>query len=218
MIYNVLIAILLIAFLVLVWYIIYASISSKRKEAQAKDQPQPERKPDPVESIGIKIRKDSEGVQIFIPGAVIEDSSDTDIFPDLFNDVAPDDQGLDEEFFKKVAMMPEIQDAESREKIAQELADKGYIPKDRVEEFARVTERNDTQESPTPEPVVDEGEGGHIQPEPEIGPVDPNEQLPPPEDVNRPIPTYIPADEPIPVPDAEPAAETDEFAEHEFHI
>ena len=173
----------------------------------------------PAEEISFIIRKEVDGLRIVVPASHVYDEDD--FFPNIINDVTPDDKGLDMQFWTKVSSLPLIEDAAERERLAQTLADEGFIKPESVSEIASINPDEDPGEgndassdldsafanassSETPHPVV-----GPDFPEPVIEPIpEPvvSEQKPSPE-IEEPQ-----TQEPEPEPEPEPKPDTDDDA------
>lgn len=179
-----------------------------------------------VENIDIKIRQEKDGLHLIIENAVPEDSSPEDFFPDIINDVAPDDRGLDNSFWEKIASLPDMEDPSERERLVRILADNGIISEADIPTLVMLgsedspedddTDRNEALESKnetqpgTPKPEVED-------PEPITGNEDQlvGERIPPSlitEPSNEPAPAVIP----VPSPDGDD--DSSDFANHVFQI
>jgi len=171
----------------------------------------------------LKIKSENDGVHvIFPPGTLsIEDSSE-DLFPDIINDIAPDDDGLDEIFWQKVASIPETEDPEERERIATRLADAGIISRDKISTVALLGPQ-DIQEAEARRQAATEKDVMPSPQPPTEAPVESPEPLPVPEaePLPEPMPAATPQPEPLPAPQPsqeEEGVSREDFAQHEFNL
>lgn len=161
--------------------------------------PSPSLSPANEKELNIRIRKESDGVHFILPpsSATVQDASE-DLFPQIINDMPPEDKGLTYEYFLKLASMPHIEDPEERERIIRPLAEKGIIRESDVSSLAILDPGAvDNGEKPVPE-----------NPQPESN----EDQIQSPETI-EPVPEPMPEEEPIPA----PAEDEDAFINHEFN-
>ncbi len=185
--YNALIIVLVFALLFFVWSIfkLFTMPKGGLKKASAAGG-----------NISIEVRRESDGIHLVIPDVVSMEDDSESIFPDIINDVAPEDHGLGPEFWERVARMPENGDPAEREQLAQQLASAGLIAKEDIPAFALLGESASVPPEEKPLPAPD--------------PSAPEEEEPEVPDTRQGIGEY-PELEPYPEPQIEPLPSPDEM-------
>ncbi len=181
--YTALIVVLVLTLLFLIWSILKLSMLPKKKPSlhsatSAGGQ-----------AINIQVRRESDGIHLVIPNVVPMDDGPDSIFPDIINEAEPDTHGLSVTFWERVASMPDIEDPEVREKIAQALADAGRISQEDVPAFALLRDDAPPQEMEREFPEAEQ----HESPEaPSNDSLDETRDGPDPDQIPEPDPDIPP--------------------------
>lgn len=226
--YTALIIVLVIALALLLWAILSLSIAPKKKPGQ------PSVAGAGAPSFNIQVRREFDGIHLVIPDVVpMEDGPDS-IFPDIINEVEPDNHGLSQAFWQRVASMPDIEDPEQREAIAQALADAGFIEEKDIPAMALLGDDAPPQAAEQEQEKQDEKAVDEKRPELEPAPEPMPEPTPEPEPAPEPAPEPIQEPTPEPVPETpepqqipppalneepkKPSSEEDDFVKREFKV
>ena len=214
--YTALIIVLVLVLIFFIWAFLKIftwAPNKKRPMAAAEASP----------AINIQVRREEDGIHLVIPDIVPAEDGPEAIFPDIINDVAPETYGLTAEFWRKVAIMPEIEDPEERERLAQALADAGKISRDDIPLVALLVdadaaasgeekEHDDKPQETQHQATVSSEEVHDEKPTPEPEPIPEPEPLPPPNNKETTVPdsqAAVTASKRVP---------EEDFANHEFHF